>query len=149
MSGTQFEVLGMVLQNTVAPDRLLRRGARCSQYWPALKLDVPAGTGHLLTISGHVKGRMFKLQLGMRIEETVAEDVWMLGILVLLRTSQCGRWEIDVMFRLPVASALQHREQSLSWQPPVRLLLKHQFISPDTDDKIEMNLSSSWDGKRT
>lgn len=88
MSGTQFEVLGVVLHNTVAPDRLLRRGARCSQYWPAaLKPGVPSGRGLLLTTSGHVKGGMFKLQLGARIEETVAEDVRMLGILVLLWTS--------------------------------------------------------------
>ena len=88
MSGTQFEVLGVVLRNTVAPDILLRRGARCSQYWSAaLKPDVPSGRGLLLTASGHVKGGMFKLQLGARIEETVAEDVRMLGILVLLRIS--------------------------------------------------------------
>lgn len=110
---------------------------------------MPAGTGHLLTTSGHVKGGMFKLQLGLRIEETVAENVRMLGILVLSRTSGCGRWDTDATFRLPVASALQHREQPSPSQPPVLVLLKHQFVSPDTEDNIEMNLLSSWDGKRT
>lgn len=61
---------------------------------------------------------MFKLQLGLRIEETVAEEVWTLGILVLLQTSGGGRWETDAIFHLQVLSSTESNHRLHSPPPP-------------------------------